>query len=331
MSLEFPYFNQTNDWATFWESANPSTPHTTYFFENEFVGCYVYQYPLAGGVFSKLKFWYIPRAFIIKKQLDSSDLSVQTNNLLDIIKAKAATQNIVLIKLDLGLDFQQWPDTRSDLTNSAKKLQYLSTNILNLNNLESCISIEDFWTKNKSWFEASFDKRTRYGTRKALDYGWKFSTEKSSDNFEKFYKLHFDTANRQGFGLHSYDYLAAFYKQNFSRVIILRDADNVVQAGWLGAAINYSLINLYGGNSLVSRDNYGQYFLHLIALWQAVNQELSTYDLGGMELGKGFDLFKQGYKGSKVEFLGPFDIILKPRLHNLYLLTKSLKDKFSKR
>ena len=256
---------------------------------------------------------------------------------------------------------------------SDKKFQYLETLLLNLDDLQTLKNFEKntetkdmdnfgakleneqnqsktltneevkaFWLANESIWAKLMDKRTRYGTRKSLDFGWQISYEKTPENFEIFYDFALQTATRQNFSNHSKAYLQRLFEEHFSQIIILFDKENNPQAGWLGIWQDQNLVNLYGGNSLVSRDNYGQYALHLAAIFLAKslanlkkdneNSASCFYDLGGLESGKGFDLFKKGYLGQTKKFLGPFDIIIQPKkykiIDQLIKFSKQLKTLF---
>jgi len=319
-------------------------------------------------------------------------------------ETKSETEQIekeILQRLAQNLD----KTIQKKIQKSSKKLQYLQTLILDLNQLKLPVlakisknveiekfkirenekneksqweidegenlelevekresQIATFWHQNDKIWLKIMDKRTRYGTRKAVEFGWQFSVEKSPENFEIFYNLAEETSLRQGFAIHSKNYLQKLFKQEFARIIVLFDK-NVAQAAWLGIwqleNKNSVLTNLYGGNSLISRDNYGQYFLHLAAIFLAKleseklnlvedtdekkyqessqketekisqtenkipkeilksSQNQCFYDLGGLESGKGFDLFKKGYIGEIRNFVGPFDIILQPKKYQL--------------
>ena len=313
--MSIRYFNQTKEWSDFWQLANPGKGHKVLYFENQDLATYIYQYPLILGTF----FWYIPRGFIVK---NSSNFQIQAEQLLAKIIQSAKENNIIYLKFDIEQEFHF---LFNESQKSEKKLQYLKTSILDVTEIGFEENIQQFWKTNKNWFETNFDKRTRYGTRKALDSNWQIRLEKSNENFEAFYKLHSDTAKRQKFGYHQKNYLEKLFDQGISRIIILRDELGEAQAGWLGISLGNNMTNLYGGNSLISRDKYGQYLLHLVALQICAQENLSGYDLGGLEEGKGFDLFKQGYKGNTREFIGPFDIILKPKLYSIYNYLRKLK------
>ena len=356
------YFNQTNEWADFWMQANGNN-HNIYFVETEYMSCYIYEYPFVMGK----KFWYIPRGFTIKKPDVIKLLSTPTKNLsgqnaltqeifgninllLEEVSAKARNNTeIAFIKFEINefllkcipvddinlksLTKQLNNNSSLEIKSSKKKLQYLSTRLINLLDIKKHIGqnrvigdvIEDFWNSNQKWFTDNLDKRTRYGTRKALEYDWKISWAKSKENFEAFYSLHQDTSIRQKFGIHGREYLNTLFRLPFTKIVILRDKDENPQAAWLGIINQDSIIHLYGGNSQQSRENYGQYMLNLAAVYIGSENDCKTLDLGGTEEGKGFDLFKKGYKGTEWNFYGPFDIVLDKWSYNFYHLARAVK------
>jgi len=324
-----PYFNQTISWANFWQKAN-SGPHKVLIFEQDDLKVYVYQYPLFGG----FKFWYIPRALEFKNQ---TKLNQKLQILWQKIVLEAKQKRIVYIKSDwdkivienLGIknihdwlsQLQNWTPA-FPITISKKKLQYLSTKLISVSKINSQNPIDfdaqQFWDDNKTYFDQNLDKRTRYGSRKSLEQGWNIDQNKNDDNFQKFYNLQAETAGRQHFSVHSREYLKTLWREEFSRVILLRDESGTVQAAWLGIFLNGSLTNLFGGNTLFSREKFGQYMLHLAALNLAKSLGALVYDLGGLEEGKGFDFFKKGYNGQEIEFLGAFDTVLDRPVFTFY-------------
>jgi lipid II:glycine glycyltransferase (peptidoglycan interpeptide bridge formation enzyme) len=287
-----------------------------------------------------------------------NDVLSNIKQFLERVRLQAEERkDIVLIKFEIndyllrGLKFEEQKgemnptkeiqkllntDTNLSVKISDKKLQYLQTRLISLDGLfrpESALGpvvgddINAFWDLNQKWFTANMDKRTRYGTRKSLDAGWKISSGKSKENFEAFYNLHVETGQRQSFGVHNKEYLQSLYRMPFSKVVILRDQDEVPQAAWFGVILNGHIINLFGGNSTVSRDNYGQYLLNLAAIYLGYTNECKVLDLGGLEEGKGFNLFKLGYLGINQDFYGAYDIVLKPTYYTLYNTGRMLKGK----
>jgi lipid II:glycine glycyltransferase (peptidoglycan interpeptide bridge formation enzyme) len=344
------YFNQTQDWANFWIQANDDS-HTLHYLEDQNFACYTYEYPLALGK----KFWYIPRGFIARSPFININTWNKLATFINSIYAHAKQQgNVTFIKFELVQQLAQLADPNNHSMSSehvmiklrehglnrsvqvsGKKIQYLETLTLDLEGLSEPIinskvglrdAVINFWEDNKDWFEKYFDKRTRYGTRRSFNYDWKVSIGKTKANFEDFYKLHISTSERQHFGIHSKEYLLELFEMSMSQLIVLRDEEEQVQASWFGIISEDSLIHLYGGNSQFSRDNYGQYMLHLTALFLGKQKECGTYDLGGLENGKGFDLFKRGYLGNNINFYGPLDIPVDTLAYNTYKLGRFIKN-----
>jgi len=218
-------------------------------------------------------------------------------------------------------------------TNSQIKLDFLDKE-LQTNSEITTQKINEFWQQNDKKWTKLMDKRTRYGTRKSLDF-WQIETSKAEINFELFYNLCKETASRQNFAIHPKKYLKTLFDQDFTRIILLKNSENEVCCAWLGIIFGQNLVNLYGGNNEVSRSNYGQYFLHLVAILVARTENCKFYDLGGLDEEKGFNLFKQGYLGKQKNFIGAFDLVfakLEYKATNLLVkIGKNLKEKITKK
>ena len=325
-----PYFNQSLEWSEFWQKANNDSKHKIQVFESKNLKAYVYQYPF---ILDKY-FWYLPRGVILKNHSSlDDDLKQELENIILEISYKAkVNKHITFLKVDYDLNFLHLyiyndrcrsPKILLDeyeevaYIKSNKQLQYQSTKIIKLKELVFTENIQTFWNKNNKWFNEYFDKRTRYGTRKSLELNWTYSDDKNIENFEAFYELYQETSKRQNFNIHSKSYLKTLLFQPCSKLIVLKNK-NKIHACWFGVIINQSIINLYGANSSTSRELYGQYLLHLFAIHNGIKENCLEYDLGGLEAGKGYDLFKQGYKGNIREFSETYDIIYLPIIYNLY-------------
>jgi lipid II:glycine glycyltransferase (peptidoglycan interpeptide bridge formation enzyme) len=361
-----PYFNQSKEWSSFWLQANSSdtNQHDIKYFEDENFATYIYDYPFVFGKrFWYIPRGIIVKndqieTFLLSPNLHTVESHKEyydklTTFLQTIVDSAQENKNVSYVKIEFGEiilplpllktkvkietqiinKFKQY-NFKYKLRQSKKKLQYTQTRVLDINalikNQASTTVVEyqlqDFWEYNQAWFNQNFDKRTRYGTRKSLQANWRVSKAKSRENFEAFYNLHVSTGKRQNFGVHSKFYLKTLMNMPYSRLIILRDHDEKPQAAWFGIVYNDTLINLYGGNSIISRDSYGQYLLHLAAISVAQENNCRYYDLGGMESGKGYNLFKEGYKGKDIVFNGPFDILLHPLIYNIYNIVRWMKN-----
>jgi len=164
-------------------------------------------------------------------------------------------------------------------------------------------TLRNFFEVNTS-FWATVNQTTRRYTRKSLAESWFVDLRKNAQTFSEFWQILRSTSRRQGFSTHPKDYYATLLEQDFSRLLILRDTRGRAQAAWLGISLNRSLVYLYGGNLDKSRRHYGQYLLHLSALYLATVEGCVSYDLGGYQADSGYGQFKAGYGGLLKTFFG---------------------------
>ena len=249
----------------------------------------IYEYPWQFGQ----KMWYCPRLwcnFENKLEIDKNEnldkiqlenenetrkIKIKFAKILTKIQKIAQKNQITFLKfeLDLKTDLEDleakkelengnnlWQKILKNekienlkIINSDKKLQYLSTiildlgelkigqnlenqtgklekeknkiNVKNVNELEqkkgevskndlqiSNGKIQNFWSQNEKIWTKLLDKRTRYGSRKSLNF-WQIDSEKTEENFELFYNLCLETAKRQKFAIHPKKYLKTLFDQ----------------------------------------------------------------------------------------------------------------------
>jgi len=333
------YFLQSPQWAEFWLDANLPGHH---FYNlrssnklDEEIAVIIYQYPWHFGA----NFLYIPKGpFLeISDKIEKQTLELLLDNLFTQILELAKKQGSSFIKWELddivsqilelktNSDFEGYSSSLLKHQNriSEKKLQYLETILVETKNLKYEADLRQFFEINTD-FWTKVNKKTRYGTRKSLEQNWKISTEKTQVNFEIFWNLTQETALRQGFATQSKDYFQTLFTKDFSYLTILKK-DNEPQAAWFGVKLGNSLIHLYGANTQVSRENYGQYFAHLVALQMSAKSSIAFYDLGGWDEVKGYGKFKEGYNGKIREFLGPVDIIIDKFSYNMINLATKIR------
>jgi len=327
----FPqYFLQTKQWADFWATANKPN-HQYFYFENEYFEAYVYEYPWYFGE----KFWYVPKGPATKKSFNKDNFKEFYNQILTAAKS----QGITYIKWDFdesftkSLEISSNPqlakfileiDENYETRLSSKTLQFLITSTLEIEKLTYDKNPENQYSPERlgTFFNQNLDfwavtnKNTRRCTRKALQANWQISTEKTQENFEKFWTVYDETRKRQNFSTQSKDYTQQLFNQDFSRVIILSD-ENGPQSVWFGIASEKTITYIYGGNTTDSFGKFGQYLAHLAALQMILLEGRVFYDFGGYDITKGYGKFKENYKGTIREFLGPIDILLKPLKFNL--------------
>jgi lipid II:glycine glycyltransferase (peptidoglycan interpeptide bridge formation enzyme) len=333
-----PYFLQQTGWINFWQKAN-GVGHQPHFFsiENDQykLSAIICEYPWHLGQ----NFWYIAKGGVLEN-LESKEVNnwseIEKDSLEKLfwelnakIVASAKTQKITYIKSDweegltqkLGLESVQdlhhfYQKNYPKALVSNKIIQYLSTITLDLSQISDLITpqnvndinaLKTFFVDSKSFWKTTNSNVNRY-TKKSLDLNWQVSNLKTDENFEAFWQVYNQTKERQHFAIQSKEYTRLLFDQDFSRLIILRDAQGQPQCVWFGIVFGDTMTYLYGGNTDYSFENYGQYLMHLIAVAMASSEKIINYDLGGYDPTKGFGKFKENYKGKVRNFLGVIDL-----------------------
>ena len=238
---------------------------------------------------------------------------------LDFPKINSKTKKIQYLAT-MTLDLHQAIDDLQNLKNSQKeKLEKFQNQKKNLE--KETVKIQDldlaeFYQLTQAFWKTTNQNIRRY-TKKSLKQNWQISLAKTPENFEKFYQVYLKTAQRQKFAIHSKDYLRKFFDSSFSRIIILENQENQPQAVWLGIKSKQTLTYICGGNTQESFKFYGQYLIHLVAIFLASLENLPFYDLGGYDPALSFTDFKRGYRGKIRKFPGAVDVVLKPQRYNL--------------
>jgi lipid II:glycine glycyltransferase (peptidoglycan interpeptide bridge formation enzyme) len=222
---------------------------------------------------------------------------------------------------------------------SQKKLQFNQTPVLDLGdileNSETFTQVEfekpsteklsKFYQSTQT-FWANTNQNVRRYTKKSLTQGWQISTVKNDQTFQAFLKIYNQTKDRQNFAIQTTKYLKDLFNQQNSRLIILYNSQNQPQSVWFGLTSEQTLTYLYGGNAEESFKNHGQYLLHLVAVAMGATEKLRFYDLGGYDSHSGYGKFKENYRGTIRNFLGPVDFVLNsPKYSLINLLIKFIK------
>ena len=344
-----PYFLHNQKWKDYWLKTNPVKHDCTVLVvdhEGVKLQANVYHYPWYFGQ----NYLYIPKGPFLDYEGEKPDFEIVEKVFRDFLNKLmnlAGKNNSSYVKIDLEDVFGGFlelfdvdssskyiqkciPDYRVVVSN--KTIQYLGTMTIDLDSIKSKpdgiknitkpSSLESFFNENQDfWFKTNQNVR-RY-TKKAIHQGWQISIVKTDQDFEDFWQVYKFTSNRHGFATHEKETFKMLFDQEFSRMIILRDADGKVQCGWMGIVLDDTITNLHGGNTPESFKKYGQYLTHILAIYMGICEGCKYYDLGGYDLTKGFGKFKDGYRGYVRSFLGPIDILTKK---NKYYFTNGMID-----
>jgi lipid II:glycine glycyltransferase (peptidoglycan interpeptide bridge formation enzyme) len=186
-------------------------------------------------------------------------------------------------------------------------------------------------SKSEEDLLSSMHPKTRYNIKIANRYGVKVNQSNSSDSFDQYLNLIFDTTVRQGFYLHD-----RHYHRRQWQILSKTNIPHLISASYnkqtLSSFMLFSyqkrLFYPYGG----SLDTNRQVMAPTLLMWEAIKfgKKLGcrSFDMWG-SLGPdakqgdpafGFHRFKQGFGGQLVQFVGSYDLVINPALYRLYHL-----------
>lgn len=183
--------------------------------------------------------------------------------------------------------------------------------------------------------------KTRYNIRVAQKHGVVISEETSDDGFAAYLKLLSETTGRQKFYAHNETYHHRMWetmsKAGIAKLFTAR-VNGDVAAAWIIFAFHNTIYYPYGTSSRQYRETMAPNLL----LWEIIrwgkSHGFSFFDLWGA-LGPnpdttdpwyGFHRFKEGYRPELVEYIGSFDLVLRPRLYPIYKLADTIRWKLLK-
>ncbi len=201
-----------------------------------------------------------------------------------------------------------------------------------------------FWidlTKSEEELLKSFSSKTRYNIRLAQKHGVTIKEDPSNKAFEKYLKLTFETAKRQGFYAHTEKYHRLMWlnlneemktrgnKESIAHLLTASYKDEVITV-WILFVWKDFLYYPYGASS----DKYKNVMANNLIMWETIKFGkkigLKTFDLWGREEGKGFTKFKEGYNPQVVEFLGSWDFVIRKPFYYIYRSAEFIRWKLLK-
>jgi len=179
--------------------------------------------------------------------------------------------------------------------------------------------------------------KTRYNLRLAEKKGVKIIADNSDSSFDWFLKLLFEeTVSRQGFYAHTPDYFKTMWqtlKPAGLAHLLRAEYQGQVLAVFMAFIFNGVIYYPYGASTREAKNVMAPNLL----MWELIKfgraNGCKMLDMWGA-LGPnpdhndpwyGFHRFKAGYGGKLVEFLGTYDLVLKPPLYPVYRAADSLR------
>lgn len=186
----------------------------------------------------------------------------------------------------------------------------------------------------------SFHSKTRYNIRLAEKKGVIVKEESNDKGFEIFAKLYFETCKRQKYFGHNYQYHKTIWKNLKDKIahILIAYFNNTPLAAYELWYQNKTLYYVYGGTSIKYRNLMASNLL----MWEAIKlgKKLGAekFDMWGSlppnydltHPWSGFTRFKQGYGTKFIEFIGSYDLIIKPFLYKIYNIAYFLREVYLK-
>lgn len=191
-------------------------------------------------------------------------------------------------------------------------------------------------TKSEEQLLASFSQKTRYNIGLAQKKGVVVSESVDDKDFEIYLKLYFETTRRQKYFGHTIEYHRKLWRAlkpaGMARLLIAKYQNKPLVA-WMLFNFADTLYYPYGGSSTEHRDVMASNLVCFEAIALGKKLKLKYFDMWGA-LGPeandsdpwfGFHRFKAGYGPMHVEYVGTYDLILKPALYKTLNAAEKLR------
>ena len=191
-------------------------------------------------------------------------------------------------------------------------------------------------TKTEEQLLAAMHPKTRYNIGIAQKKGVEVYESTKEEDFEIYLKLYFETTKRHKYFGHTSSYHKLVWQTlapvKMARLLIAKYQGEPLVA-WMLLNFASTLYYPYGGSSKEYKDVMAS---NLIA-WEAIRlgkkMGLKVFDMWGALAPDakesnpwyGFHRFKAGYGPAHVEYVGTYDLILKPALYNTLNIADKLR------
>jgi len=191
-------------------------------------------------------------------------------------------------------------------------------------------------SKSEDELLKSMHPKTRYNIKIAEKHKVLIQEDNSESAFAAYLKLSLETMNRQGFYAHNKLYHETMWNiMHKAGIAHLFTAtfEGTVLVAWIIFIHDGVMYYPYGASSRDHRDVMAPNLL----LWELVKwgkkQKLHSFDLWGAmgpepdtnDPWYGFHRFKAGYNPKLIEYVGSYDLVLKPFLYRLYCLADTIR------
>jgi peptidoglycan pentaglycine glycine transferase (the first glycine) len=248
-------------------------------------------------------YFYCPRGPIF---LEQTDKNKAFDSLFSFLKKLSQPAKAIFFRLD--------PPQKIELKGFKKiqDVQPSQTTILNLKNSPEKILAE-------------MHSKTRYNIRLAEKHGVEVFASSREKDFNIFWDLLNQTAQRENFKIYPRDYYRQLLNLSpgFNRLYLAKYKNKVLAAHCVNF-FNQTATYLHGGSSREEKKVMAPYLLHAQVIQEAQQENFSFYDFWGINQEKwpGLTRFKLNFGGQKISYPGTFDYAFKKIWFILYKLGK---------
>jgi len=243
-------------------------------------------------------------------------------------------ENAILVKLEPNVGH---PYTQQEISVQTKLKEFLlANNCQEGQPLFTRYTFQLDLTKTEEEILAAMKSKTRYNIKVAQRHQVEVIEDNSQQAFETYLKLLWETLARQGFYAHTKDYHRLMWQTLAPTGIyhlFLAKYQGQVLAAYVFLTFNQVLYYPYGASTRQHQEVMAPYALFWEAIKFGKKQGCHTFDMWG-SLGPnpdpkdpwyGFHRFKEGFGGQLTEFLGTYDLVIKPQLYSIYNLANKLR------
>jgi len=181
--------------------------------------------------------------------------------------------------------------------------------------------------------------KTRYNTRLAARKGVIVETSHSREAFDRHLDLYLATTRRQKYFGHDAEYHQTLFdtiKNSSIKPYFVQGWTHdkkTLLASWMLLQFHNILYYPYGGSSPEHRELMASNLVAWEAMRLGKKLECTTLDMWGA-LGPdasesdpwhGFHRFKQGFGGKLIEYVGSYDLVLKPTLYKSFVIANKIR------
>ena len=297
---------QSWEWGEFRKKAGIDLTRIGHFEGNRLT--FAYQLTFHAVPFFKNTIGYFPKG------------PMPNEKIIETLKEVGEQKNAAFIKIEPNVTCDPQVDTGSQLRTlglvTSKKSLFTKYNFL--------IDL----TKSEDELLASMHPKTRYNIGVAQRKNVQIYQSTNADDFETYLKLYFETTKRQRYFGHTPTYHRLLWETlmpaGMAKLFVAKYMNKPLVV-WMLFNFGQTLYYPYGGSS----PEYKEVMASNLVAWEAIRfgkkMGLKVFDMWGAlppnvkesHQWYGFHRFKAGYGPIHIEYIGTYDLVLKPHLYNI--------------